>query len=34
MCKEALGNRVERKGIKNYLLSDLCRMALGEQLDY
>jgi len=34
MCKEALGNRVERKGIKNYLLSDLCRIALGEQLDY
>jgi len=34
MCKEALGNKVERKGIKNYLLSDLCRMALGEKLDY
>jgi len=34
MCKESLGNRVERKGIKNYLLSDLCRLALGEKLDY
>ena len=34
MCREVLGSKVERKGLKNYLLSDLCRMALGEKLDY
>lgn len=34
MCKEALGNRAERKGIRNYLLSDLCRLSLEEKLDY
>ena len=34
MCKDAIGSKVERKGLKNYLLSDLCRMALGESLDY
>jgi Fe-S oxidoreductase len=33
-CWETMGSRVERNGLKNYLLSDLCRMALGEQLDY
>ncbi len=34
MCKEALGSKIKRKGLKNYLLSDLCRLALGEELDY
>ncbi|MHA1296084.1 MAG: heterodisulfide reductase-related iron-sulfur binding cluster [Promethearchaeota archaeon] len=34
MCMESIGNLVARKGLKNYLLSDLCRMALGEELDY
>jgi len=34
MCLESLGSKVQRKGIKNYLLSDLCRLALGEELDY
>ncbi|MFX0177256.1 MAG: heterodisulfide reductase-related iron-sulfur binding cluster [Candidatus Hodarchaeota archaeon] len=34
MCLESLGSLVERNGMKNYLLSDLCRMALGEKLDY
>ncbi|MFX0021390.1 MAG: heterodisulfide reductase-related iron-sulfur binding cluster [Candidatus Hermodarchaeota archaeon] len=34
MCKNVLGSKVERKGLKNYLLSDLVRMALGEELDY
>ncbi len=33
-CKETMGSKVERKGLKNYLLSDLCRLALGEKLDY
>ena len=33
MCKESLGSKVERKGLKNYILSDLCRLALGESLD-
>lgn len=33
MCKEALGSKTKRKGLKNYLLSDLCRLALGEELD-
>jgi Fe-S oxidoreductase len=34
MCKQVLGAKVERKGLKNYLLSDLARMALGEKLNY
>ncbi len=34
MCKDVLGSKVDRKGLKNYLLSDLARMALGEKLDY
>ena len=34
MCKETMASKVERKGLKNYLLSDLARMALGEKLDY
>jgi Fe-S oxidoreductase len=33
MCKESLGSKVERKGLKNYILSDLCRLALGESLE-
>jgi Fe-S oxidoreductase len=33
MCKESLGSKANRKGIKNYLLSDLCRLALGESID-
>jgi Fe-S oxidoreductase len=34
MCKETMGSKVERKGLKSYLLSDLARLALGEKLDY
>ncbi|MFW9771242.1 MAG: heterodisulfide reductase-related iron-sulfur binding cluster [Candidatus Thorarchaeota archaeon] len=34
MCKESLGSKAERKGLKNYLLSDLCRLALGEEITY
>ncbi|MFX1385407.1 MAG: heterodisulfide reductase-related iron-sulfur binding cluster [Promethearchaeota archaeon] len=34
MCKETMGSKVERKGLKSYLLSDLCRLALGEHLEY
>jgi len=34
MCKETLGSKVARKGLKNYLLSDLARIALGQKLDY
>ena len=30
MCMEQMGSKVERKGIKNYLLTDLVRIALGE----
>jgi len=33
MCLESLGSKVSRKGIKNYILSDLCRLALGESLN-
>ena len=33
MCMESLGSKVERKGLKNYILSDLCRLALGESLE-
>lgn len=34
MCQESMGSKVQRKGLKSYLLSDLARMALGEELDY
>ncbi|MFX1477740.1 MAG: heterodisulfide reductase-related iron-sulfur binding cluster [Promethearchaeota archaeon] len=34
MCQNTMGSKVQRKGLKSYLLSDLCRMALGEKLDY
>jgi len=34
MCMETLASKTERKGLKNYLVSDLCRLALGEELDY
>ncbi|MFX1573158.1 MAG: heterodisulfide reductase-related iron-sulfur binding cluster [Promethearchaeota archaeon] len=34
MCQESLGSKVQRKGLKSYLLSDLCRLSLGEELDY
>jgi Fe-S oxidoreductase len=30
MCMDVIGSKVVRKGLKNYLLSDLCRAALGE----
>ena len=33
MCMESLGSKVERNGLKNYILSDLCRLALGELID-
>ncbi len=33
MCKQTMGSKVERKGLKNYLLSDLARMALGEKIE-
>lgn len=33
MCLESLGSKVLRKGLKNYLLSDLCKLALGESID-
>jgi len=33
MCMDTLGSRADRSDLKNYLLSDLCRMALGENLD-
>lgn len=32
MCMDTMASKVERKGLKNYLLSDLCRLALGEEL--
>lgn len=32
MCMESLGSKVNRKGLKNYLLSDLARLALGESV--
>ena len=32
-CIESMGAKVARKGIKNYILSDLCRLALGESLE-
>ncbi len=31
-CIEILGKKVEKEGLKNYLLSDLCRMALREKV--
>jgi len=34
MCLESLGSKAARKGLKNYLLSDLCRMALRDELEY
>ncbi|MBY8990293.1 MAG: (Fe-S)-binding protein [Candidatus Lokiarchaeota archaeon] len=33
MCKETLGSKVEQKGLKPYLLTDLARMALGERIN-
>ena len=33
MCMASLGYKVEKKGLKNYLLSDLCRLAIGEKLE-
>ena len=33
MCMESLGSKVGRKGLTNYILSDLCRLALGESLE-
>jgi len=33
MCKRNMGSKVEKKGIKSFLLSDLARMALGEQIN-
>jgi Fe-S oxidoreductase len=34
MCKNMIGSAASRKGLKTYLMSDLCRLALGEELDY
>ena len=34
MCKETLEKKAAKKGIKSYFISDLARMALGEQLGY
>ncbi|MFX1277101.1 MAG: heterodisulfide reductase-related iron-sulfur binding cluster [Promethearchaeota archaeon] len=34
MCKDTLERKIGAKGMKSYFLSDLARMALGEQLDY
>ncbi|MFO7797662.1 MAG: heterodisulfide reductase-related iron-sulfur binding cluster [Promethearchaeati archaeon] len=33
MCMEIMGSKVERSGLKNYLLTNLCRKALGEDID-
>jgi Fe-S oxidoreductase len=33
MCMETMGSKAERKGVKNYLLTDLVRLALGENLE-
>jgi Fe-S oxidoreductase len=33
MCKESLSSKAGRKGLNNYLLSDLCRLALGEKVE-
>ncbi|MFX0073752.1 MAG: heterodisulfide reductase-related iron-sulfur binding cluster, partial [Candidatus Hermodarchaeota archaeon] len=32
MCMAALGYKVEKNGLKNYILSDLCKLALGENV--
>ncbi len=32
MCMESIGAKVQRKGLKNYVVSDLCKLALGEQI--
>ncbi|MFX1259783.1 MAG: heterodisulfide reductase-related iron-sulfur binding cluster [Promethearchaeota archaeon] len=32
ICQLILGSKIERKGLKNFLLSDLCRLAIGEDL--
>jgi hypothetical protein len=34
MCLESIGSLASRKGLRNYLLSDLVRMAIGEKLSY
>jgi Fe-S oxidoreductase len=34
MCKETMSSKIERNGLKSYLLSDISRLALGEKLDY
>ncbi|MFO8018075.1 MAG: (Fe-S)-binding protein [Promethearchaeia archaeon] len=34
MCLDTLGSKAKRKDLKPYLLSDLVRMAMGEELDY
>ncbi len=33
-CKETMGSNVDSKGLKPYLLSDLCRLSLGEELGF
>jgi Fe-S oxidoreductase len=33
MCQESMGSKVQRKGLKSYLLSDLARLALGETIE-
>lgn len=33
-CKDTLGPKVVKKGLKEYMISDLCRLGLGEELDY
>lgn len=33
MCMETMGSKAERKGLKNYLLSNLARKALGEDIE-
>ncbi|MDQ5986680.1 MAG: hypothetical protein CSYNP_02411 [Syntrophus sp. SKADARSKE-3] len=32
MCFRTLGKKVQSAGMKNYMISDLCRLALGEEL--
>jgi len=32
-CKNILGSKVERKGLNNYLLSDLAKLSLGEKIE-
>jgi len=31
-CMEVLGSKVEKKGLDNYYISDICRLALGEKI--